>query len=123
MSKIITSPVDRRPGTVTLADPLTLPQVIAIQDASEQIQVEKNRLRDLGLVNTFSTGKQVMIIWPALNLCIEAWAIEGLDQDINTAPIVGTDHKREVFDLYLHLWEEVTGFFRDSEDVPEEADS
>ncbi len=33
MSKVITSPVQRWAGTVTIADPLTLPQAAVIEDA------------------------------------------------------------------------------------------
>lgn len=33
MSKVITSPVDEWPGTVTLHDPLTFPQRFAFEDA------------------------------------------------------------------------------------------
>lgn len=36
MSKVITSPVDRWPGTVYLPDPMTMPQVLAFEKALTQ---------------------------------------------------------------------------------------
>lgn len=38
MPKVISSPVAKFPGTVTLADPLTFPQLLAFEQAVEQAQ-------------------------------------------------------------------------------------
>ena len=42
MPKIVTSPVKRFPGTVTLSDPLTYPQYFAMEDAFNEVK----RLRE-----------------------------------------------------------------------------
>lgn len=41
MARIVQSPVSRFPGSVTLADPLTLPQVIALEDAFDQQEAQQ----------------------------------------------------------------------------------
>ena len=71
MSKIITSPVKRFPGTVTLQDPLYYPQVIAFQravDAAQALpagsyQIEYDRA-----------------VLPGLLAAVEEWNITGVDK-------------------------------------------
>ena len=67
MSKVITSPVKRFPGTVTLSDPLTFPQSLAVEDALDAAQ-------ELGEV---SVRRQNYTVLPGLMECVEEWDIEG----------------------------------------------
>ncbi len=77
MGKVITSPVKKWQGTVTLRDPLSLPQVVAIQDANAEVQA-------LGKKTTLQ--KQHNILVPVLLDCIEKWDLEGIDDPPNPFP-------------------------------------
>lgn len=66
MSKIITSPVKRFPGSVTLAYPIPFPAYLAWKDAINKASaVTDNDTRSY-------------IILPGVCACVEAWNIKGL---------------------------------------------
>lgn len=67
MAKVITSPSKRWPGTVTLYDPLTLPQVEAIE-----IYLANTDTKD-GEKPLRSYDREQL---PALIACVEEWNIE-----------------------------------------------
>lgn len=78
MPKIITSPVDRWPGTVTIADPMTMPQVLAFEDALSKRSefFEERDGQRLLKVNTLLGGPDAEGI-AAILPCVESWEIEG----------------------------------------------
>jgi len=68
MSKTITSPVKKFPGTVTLYDPLTFPQVMRVQAGIDAAQKGDNS-------NIFALRYALL---PGLLGCVEKWDIVGL---------------------------------------------
>jgi hypothetical protein len=73
MSKVITSPVKKFPGTVTISDPLTYPQCFALEDGFEAVAaLDKNagprRIR--------------YAVLPGIMACVEAWNIEGFPENV-----------------------------------------
>jgi hypothetical protein len=63
MSKIITSPVKRFPGTVTIADPLTYPQYFAFTEAMRTVTKDDD------------IAHQEAMALPGILKCVEAWDI------------------------------------------------
>ncbi len=113
MSKQIKSPVKKWPGTVTLHDPLSLPQVVAVQDALESAKAlaEDGDLEKLGLAEFHNA------LLPAIEDCIEIWEMEGLDDPPN--PFPGTPRKSAA-ELMNWLSTEVVALFNEAEAVPNE---
>jgi hypothetical protein len=73
LSKRITSPSQRWPGSVVLFDPLTLPQALAWEKAVRHTQ-------QLGEDITLTDINYAML--PGICACVEKWELEGLDQVI-----------------------------------------
>jgi hypothetical protein len=69
MSKIITSPIKRWPGTVTLADPLTFPQYIRLKDALQEAEAQKN-----------DGDRYTSAVLLGVCACVEEWELAGLGQ-------------------------------------------
>ena len=69
MPKTITSPVEKYPGSVTLADPLNYPQYLAWKAAI-------NSARDCG----DDVDARLMKLLPGICVCVSEWKLEGLGQ-------------------------------------------
>jgi len=69
MAKIITSPTEKWPGTVTLSDPLSFPQALAFQDALEEA-------RKLG--DNASAQQVNYLLLPGIIACVEKWGLDGI---------------------------------------------
>lgn len=104
MSKRITSPVKRWPGSVTIADPITLPQAKLIENAMRPIE------SDTGDGRVFlSTVDEARL--PAIFACVEKWELDNLPDDmtLETFPASprGDSHKlaewifRELLAVYF----------------------
>jgi len=105
MSKAITSPVKRWPGTVTLSDPLSFPQAIAIEDAIEAVQAMED-----------PSQQRVNFAWlPALMDCVEKWELEGLADP--PAPFPATPAASSAR-LIVWLIREVSALFNEAEEAP-----
>lgn len=121
MSKIITSPVKKWAGTVTLSDPLTIPQVILWQecvDAAQKYTEEIGTNSEDGVKKM--TAPQLLIfrskITPGICECVEQWNLEGLGQVIsNTFP---ASPKIAAADLFVWLVNEITDLFKDADEIP-----
>ena len=88
MSKIITSPISRWAGTVTLADPLTLPQAQAIEKAMDQKIEEGEKRLIITLIDEYRQ--------PAILTCVEKWDLQNFTLTANgTLPASprGDSHK------------------------------
>ena len=105
MAKTIKSPVKKWPGEVVLSDPLTLPQVIKLQEALEEG-------KGLGEV----TRAKYQYVWlPAIINCIEEVNLKGLNGlEADTFP--GTPNKASA-ELFNWLLGEVLDMFDDAEDA------
>lgn len=77
MSKQITSPLKRWPGSVVIADPLTIPQAQFIEAGLKQPAQKGEKV--------FFTALDVMKL-PAVLACVEKWELE------NFPPAVGMDN-------------------------------
>jgi len=69
MSRVITSPSQRWPGTVTLADPLTFVQYIAWRDT---LRAAPDPAADY--------DRYCLALLPGLCACVEQWNLEGVGQ-------------------------------------------
>ncbi len=111
MSKVVTCPVARFPGTVTLSDPLTYPQSIAFAQA-------------LNDIDELPTGTRqelydfVKIMVPAIAQCVEQCDIDGVELKAELFPSTPNIAAQK---LLAWLTEEVLALFRDAEpDDPNE---
>ena len=111
MSKTITSPVKRFPGTVTLSDPLTLPQAIAMEQALKLT----NEMRE---GRTPSKRELNYALLPGVCGCIESGEIKdwpGLSAD----KFPGTPNGASA-ELMAWLLNEVVALYEDAEEIPNE---
>jgi len=109
MSKRIDSPVKRFPGSVTLHDPLTYPQVIAFQDATAAA----------GAMGETTWMKLRLALLPGILACVENWEVEGVPEaptidNFPATPLVSSG------ELVNWLQEEITGLLIEAETVPNE---
>lgn len=108
MSKVITSPVSRFPGTVTLSDPLTLPQAIAMEQALEAVRALES-----------PSQKQVnYTLLSGLCKCVERWEIKGYET-ITPDTFPATPPKASAT-LAAWLLEEVIALYQEAEEIPNE---
>jgi hypothetical protein len=143
MGKVITCPVEKWPGTVTISDPLSLPQVSAIEKANaeadllrvnkwicgkckkihekpEQVNCEKCGA-EIELWRTLPDGVSIAMyrtpLMPAYLDCVEMWNLEGLGNPPAVFP--GTPR---VSSSRLAGWliDEVRLLFREAEEIPNE---
>jgi hypothetical protein len=100
MSKVITSNVARWAGTVTIADPLTLPQAQLIEAGLKQPEgQEENGRIWLSVIDAEKL--------PAIIACVEKWELENFTADPFPASPRGDSHKlidfifSELFKVYI----------------------
>lgn len=77
MSKIITSPVDRWPGTVTLSDPLNYVQAIGYEDA--YLAVTAMQLKAVEDKKTLTIRKINAALMPGVLSCVEEFNLDNHD--------------------------------------------
>ena len=108
MSKVITSPVAKWPGTVTISDPLTLPQAIAVEHAINAVMALEGASQRV--VN--------YTLLPGICQCVEAWNLEGLGA--LTAETFPATPRKASAELAAWLVNEVTALYKDAEEIPNE---
>ncbi len=115
MSKLITSPVDKFPGTVTLSDPLTFPQFLAVQDAVLGVQA----LRDEPDGGALTQEKINFMYLPGLIGCVEEWRLENFPEAVTeeTFPVTPGLASNE---LITWLLSEILALYSEAEEVPNE---
>ena len=74
MSKVITSPVQRWAGTVTIADPLTLTQAAVIEDAISGYEPTEGNVKIIDL--RINDEKRL----PAVFACVEKWELSNFPE-------------------------------------------
>lgn len=106
MSKIITSPVKRFPGTIKLQDPLYYPQAMAMRNAIEAA-------RELGDNAQIIDYNHAMM--PGVFACVEEWNITGVDKHPtpDTFPVTPSKSAGE---LTAWLISSVVGLYQEAED-------
>ena len=115
MSKIITSPSKRWPGTVTLSDPLTYPQFLAVQDAVLGIQA----LRAEPDGDTLTQERINYMYLPGLVDCVEEWRLENFPDEV-TADTFQVTPGAASGELITWLLSEVIALYREADEVPNE---
>jgi hypothetical protein len=108
MSKIITSPVKRWSGSVTLYDPLTIPQAMAFEDALDLARAEENK--------DFTRAKIAQLLLPGICACVEKWELDGLG--IVTPENYPASPKLSSAMLLSWLMGEITTLFKEADEVP-----
>lgn len=108
MSKIITSPVRRYPGTVKISDPLTFPQAFAFSDALDAA-------RALDENATLMQYNHVMLA--GICVCVEEWHIQGLPEVVDPDTFPATPARASA-ELAAWLISEVANLFAEAETVP-----
>lgn len=102
MSKIITSPIKRFPGTVTLSDPLTFPQAIAWEKAI-------HAARECDTMLTVNAA-----LLPGVLACVQEWDIKGLENPPQADTFPASPGKATA-ELVAWLVGEVSRLFDDAE--------
>ena len=109
MAKQIESPVERFPGSVTLYDPLTFPQVIAYQDAI-------NSVIDMGETTWSKLRYEIL---SGIIPCVETWELEGVPEKPTPDNFPATPLQASG-ELVEWLQEEITSLLTEAETVPNE---
>lgn len=143
MSKVITSPIARWAGSVTIADPLTLPQAELIQAGFEKdepfeiIKARKDyfdRVKELGQEHEQAVKMRLALIelaernrpfhtvadkrqLPAIFACVEKWELANMQEPltIDNFPFSprGDSHR-----LIEWLFEEICKVFNGEKEIP-----
>lgn len=108
MSKTITSPVKRYPGTVVLSDPLTFPQAFAFEDALGAV----SEARESG-----NMGRIRYALLPGILACVEEWHLSGFPERPALDNFPSTP-RVSIASLIDWLVEELTALYREADDVP-----
>lgn len=108
MSKTITSPVKRYPGTVTLSDPLTFPQAFAFEDALEAVKEARE---------TGSPARIRFALLPGIIACVEEWHLDGFPSKptLDTFPSTPRKSSAEIIDWLVG---EISALYREADEVP-----
>ena len=97
MSKRISSPSSRWPGSVTLSDPMTLPQALAWEKAIRATQATAGEA-------TLTDVNYALL--PGICACVEKWELEGLGQ--LTPDTFPATPRRKSIELFNWLVSEIT---------------
>ena len=117
MSKVITSPIKKWPGTVTLSDPLTYPQFFAVEDAI----AEGNRLveeaKEAG--KEISQQRYTAAVIGGVLKCVEAHDLKGLPSPLTPDNFPASP---ALSSMRLASWliEEVTTIYTSEDESPNE---
>ena len=109
MSKVIKSPVDHFAGEVTLSDPLTFPQVFAIEDALESG-------RELG--EDATAARYYHALLPGIIECVEKWELNGVPNNPTQDTYPATP-REEVAELLAWLMGEILTLYAKADPDPE----
>jgi len=129
MSKTLTSPVKRWPGTVTLPDYLTIPQAMAWEEAfnnSKDLLPEitpviiglDNKIPELTKEQKDYVDKKFSSAWanailPGIMACVTEWNLEGLDKDNFPAT-----PKQSRIELISWLITEISKLYKEADEIP-----
>jgi hypothetical protein len=112
VSKIIPSPIKRFPGSVTIADPLTLPQVEAIEAG---LELPKDTDGDGRVFFTVLDKNQL----PAVLACVEKWELQNFPDPL-TADNFPFSPRKDSHDLIVWLFGEIRKVYLGELDIPNE---
>jgi len=126
MSKVITSPVKKWPGSVTIADPLTVKQAMDIEesldnanalipeksgDTEEEMKAWKNKVAEV-----VNSARYLYTLLPGLCGCVEKWELAGLG-NVTPDNFPGSPKVSRAL-LFSWLMDEVVKLYREAEEIP-----
>lgn len=111
--KIVQSPVQRWPGSVTLSQPLTLPQARLIEAALRPIQSDTAD----GERVWFSTLDAAQL--PAIIACVEKWELSGFPETV-TADNFPASPRGDSHKLIEWLYKEILAVYFGESEIPNE---
>jgi len=118
--KQIESKSKRWPGTVTLSDPMTLPQVIAfekaLQDSGEFFE-DKDGSRVLKPKMMWGGPDAAYIV--GVLACVEKWELEGFPKKVSSDNFPATPRK-DSHELVQWLFGEILSVYAGEIDIPNE---
>ena len=110
MSKVIVSPVKRFAGRVVLSDPLTMPQVMAFEDAMSEA-------REMNEAEGVLTSRRLHVILSGVIQCVEKWEVDGIPETVTPDTFPGTP-KMPVARFIAWLVDELTTIYNEADEVP-----
>lgn len=111
MSKVLISPFERWSGSVTIADPLTIPQAQAIEDGMTRPENGEDGRVWLSVID----GMQL----PAIFLCVEKWELANMPDPL-TIDSFPASPRKESHDLVEWLFGEILKVYFGESIVPNE---
>lgn len=109
MPKVITSPVKQFPGTVTLTEPLFLPQAEVIEEALD-FKVDGDTIRITTLDKKYL---------PAVFACVEKWDLVNFQVD-PAAQTIQMSPRRASHEVVDWIWSEIIKIYIGESEVPNE---
>ena len=109
MSKTLVSPVKRWPGTVTISDPLDIPQYLKL----EQMFKERGELPDKP-----TWGQVQAVTAPAVFACVEKWDMPAKQQAVLEQGRYPMTPRAESIEFMNWLLTEITALFVEAEEAP-----
>lgn len=111
MSKVLNSPIERWSGSVTIADPLTIPQVRLIE---EGLEVPKSN-EDGKFLSSELDVKQL----PAIFACVEKWELANMPKDL-TADNFPASPRKDSHKLIDFIFREIVKVYVGELEIPNE---
>ena len=111
MSKVITSPVKRYSGTVTLSYPLTYPQYAAWRKAIESLPDGAKWGEVVG------NDDLVLAMLPGVCACVEKWELAGMGEHVSPMDFPATPRIASAR-LLIWLIGEITSIVAEEDDSP-----
>lgn len=112
MSKTITSPVKRWSGTVTISDPMTLPQA----EAFEAGLILPDKIDENGKIFLTALDKPQV---PAILACVEKWELADFPNPVAVENFPFSPRK-DSHDLIEWMFSEIRKIYLGESDVPNE---
>ena len=123
MPKIITSPVDKWPGTVTLHDPLTFPQNFAWKDSlkASKRYYQQFEGEEAKPESEIDVSEWYYTFLPGLLACVEAWDLSGGFPEHPTLDTFPATPTEAICGLFDWLIAGVTTVYSGEEEIPKES--
>lgn len=111
MSKVVKSPFERWSGSVTIADPLTIPQAQAVEDGLERPESGEDGRVWLSVIDHMQL--------PAIFLCVEKWELDNMPDPL-TLETFPASPRKESHELIEWLFREIAKVYFGESIVPNE---
>ena len=115
MSKVITSPSKRWQGSVTISDPLTLPQVEAIEAGLEMPRQADDTDKDGRVFFTVLDKPHL----PAIFACVEKWELSHFPESV-TIETFPMSPRKDSHELIAWLFHEIYKVYMGELEIPNE---